>query len=127
MLPMLDIRHDLSLSRAIAREFVGDHHARSLALLLEEFAQETLGGFCVTPALNQNVEHDPMLIDGSPDPMLLTRNTDYDLIQVPFVSGCRETTADLVRKVLAELSCPLPDRLVADLDAPGGEHLLDKA
>ncbi len=66
-----------------------------------------------------------MLIDGSPVPILFPRDTDYDLIQVPLVSGCRKTTADFVRKVLAELPCPLSHGLMADLDASGGEHLFD--
>jgi hypothetical protein len=35
MLPMLDTRDDPSLSRAVAGELTGDHHARCDALLLE--------------------------------------------------------------------------------------------
>ena len=46
---------------------------------------------------------------------------------MPLVAGCRKTAADPVRKALAELQRPLPDRLMADQDAPGGEHLLDHA
>jgi hypothetical protein len=39
MLSMFDTRHDLSLGRAVAREFVGYHHTRRDALLLEQLAQ----------------------------------------------------------------------------------------
>src|ERR687890_1972451 len=68
-----------------------------------------------------------MLIDGSPEPVLSACNADRDLVQMPLVSGCRQTPADLGGKALAELQRPLPHCLVADQDAAGGEHLLDHA
>ena len=46
-------------------------------------------------------------------------------VEVPLVTGCRKTAADLVGKALTELQRPLPHRLMADQDAAGGEHLLD--
>lgn len=49
---MLDAGHDLSLGCAIAGQLVRDHHAWSGALLLEQLAEQPLGGLCVTPALN---------------------------------------------------------------------------
>src|SRR5215213_7076186 len=125
MLPMLDTRYDLSFGRAVAREFVGDHHARSDALLPEQLAQQPVGCFCIAAALNQNVEHNPMLVHHSPEPMLSACNADYHLVEVPLVTGCWKTAADLVRKPLTELQRPLPDSLMADQDAAGRQHLLD--
>jgi hypothetical protein len=61
------------------------------------------------------------------EPMLPARDADHDLIQVPFVSGSWGTPADLVGKALTKLQRPLPDGFVANLDASGGEHLLDHA
>jgi hypothetical protein len=46
---------------------------------------------------------------------------------MPLVSGCRKTSADLGGEILAELQGPLPHRLMTDLDASGGQHLLDHA
>src|SRR3954453_20303720 len=43
------------------------------------------------------------------------------------VAGCRQTPADPVSEVLAELERPLPYGLVADDDAACGQHLLDHA
>src|ERR687897_627592 len=79
MLPMFDTRHDLSLSRAIAGQFVCDQHARGHALLLEKLAQQALGGFRIAATLNQNVDHAPMLIDSAPEPMLPTCDADHNL------------------------------------------------
>jgi hypothetical protein len=57
--------------------------------------------------------------------MLSARDADHDLVEVPFVSGCGKSAADLAGKALAELQGPLPHRFMTDLDASGGQHLLD--
>jgi len=50
----------------------------------------------------------------------------------PLVAGSRQPPADDVGEILAEITafgvalraeCPLPDRLMADLDVPEREHL----
>src|SRR4029078_11059768 len=46
---------------------------------------------------------------------------------MPFFPGCRKAPADLGSKILAKLQRPLPHGLMADQDAPGGEHLLNHA
>ena len=84
-----------SFRGGVAGELVGDHHARCDALLLEQLAQQPLGGFCIATTLHQNIEHDSVLVDGSPEPVLPTCDTDRDLVEVPFVSGGRKTAADL--------------------------------
>ena len=80
MLPMLDAGHDRPLCGSIAGEFVRDHHARCHALLLEQLAQQALGGFRIAAALNQDVEHDAMLVDGAPEPMLPACDADRNLV-----------------------------------------------
>src|SRR3712207_3906643 len=56
--------------------------------------------------------------------MLLASNLEHDLIEMPFVAGPGQPPTDDVSELLAELEGPLPDRLVADLDAAEGQHLL---
>src|SRR3954452_19143359 len=116
MLPMLDARHDLPLCRTVTTELVGDHDARRPALPLQQLAQQALGGPFVPPALDQHVEHDAVLVDRAPQPVLLASNFDSNLIQMPFVSARRQPTPDPVGEVLAELELPLPYGLVADDD-----------
>jgi len=67
-----------------------------------------------------------VLIDGAPEPMLLARGTDHHLVQVPHVSRCRKTAAELISKVLAKLQRSLARRLMADQDAAGGQHFLHR-
>ena len=75
-------------------------------------------------ALNQDIEHDPVLVDSTPSPMLPTGDADRDLIEMHLVPGCRKI-ADLIGEVLPELQRPLPDRLMTDQDPSGRQHLLD--
>src|SRR3954453_21201624 len=73
----------------------------------EQLAQQALRCFCVAAALNQDVEHNPMLVHGTPEPMLLTGDADDNLVEMPFVSRSRKAPADLVGIILAELQRPL--------------------
>src|SRR3954469_5662466 len=127
MLPMLDARHDLPLCRTVAGKLVGDHDARRPALPLQQLAEQAFGGPFVPPALDQYVEHEAVLVDRAPEPMLYPGDFDDDFIEMPFVSGTGQPAPDLVGDVLAELERPLPHTLVADDDAAGRQHLLDHA
>src|SRR3954465_15134536 len=69
--PMFDRGHHLVFRGAVARQLVRDHHTRHAGLPLQQLAKQALGGLLVAPALDQNVEHDPILVDGPPEPMLL--------------------------------------------------------
>ena len=111
MLAVLHTRHHSLLRGGIAGQLVRDHHARCPALTLQQFAQQALGRLRVAPALNQDVEHDSMLVHGTPEPMLFTSDADHNVIEMPFVARSRTTPADLVGKILAELHRPLPYRL----------------
>src|SRR3954471_1622923 len=88
--PMLNRGHDLTLGGAVAGQLVRDQDTRGPALLLQQLAEQTLGGLFVPPALNQNVEHDPILVDRPPEPMLLASDPQAHFVQVPFVSRTGE-------------------------------------
>ena len=120
-----DPGHQFPLRRGIARQLVGDQHPRRLALLPQQPAQEALGCLLVAPALHQHVEHDAVLIDRPPQPVLLTGDGDHHLVEVPLIAATGQPAADLVGEGLAELPGPLPYRLMADKNAAGGQHFLD--
>ena len=58
-LSMLDIGQQASLRHAIASQFVGDDHARHILQALQQTFEEPLGGFSITPLLDQNIEATP--------------------------------------------------------------------
>jgi hypothetical protein len=61
------------------------------------------------PALDQNVQHDAVLIHSAPEIMLLAGDLENDLIEMPLVAGPGQPPADDVGELLAELERPLPE------------------
>jgi hypothetical protein len=80
VLPVLNAWHNLLPRRSIAGKLVGDHDARRPALPLQQLAQQPLGCALITPALDQDVEHDAVLVDRAPEPMLYPGDFDDDVI-----------------------------------------------
>src|SRR5436190_10469967 len=119
VLPMLDPGHDLPLGSGVAPQLVGDEHTRGSTLLLEKLAEQALGGLLVAPTLDQNIENEAVLVDGTPEPMLLPGDADDDLIEVPFVATPRRSPTYAVGEFPAKFEAPLPDRLVRHRDAAG--------
>src|SRR6202045_1200021 len=78
VLPMLDPGHDLPLGSGVALQLVRDEHTRGSTLLLEELAEQALGGLLVAPALDENIENEAVLVDGTPEPMLFPGEADDD-------------------------------------------------
>src|SRR3954471_3355240 len=124
---MLDRGHHLVFRGTVARQLVRDHHTRGPHLPLQKLAQQALGGPLVPPALDQNVEHDPILVDRPPEPVLLAADHQAHFVQVPLVSRVWQLAADLVGKALAELARPLPHGFMAHVDAAGRQHLFHHA
>src|SRR4051812_49353934 len=107
--PMLDPGHDLPLGRGVALQLVGDKHTRCATVLLEELAEQTFGGLLVAPALDQNIENEPILVDGTPEPMLPPGDADDDLIEVPFVATARRSLTNAVGEFPAEFKAPIAE------------------
>ena len=124
VLAVLDPRHDLSLRCAIALQLVGDQHPRRAALLLQELSHQALGCLLVTPALDQNVEDDAMLIDRPPKPIFLTLDRDHQFIKVPLVTSFGPSTTQGFRKQPTELQRPLPYSFMTDHDTTGCQHFI---
>jgi hypothetical protein len=83
VLTMLDPGHDLPLGSGVALQLVSDEHTRGATLLLEELAEQAFGGLLIAPALDENIENEAVLVDGTPEPMLLAGEADDDLASRP--------------------------------------------
>src|SRR4051812_28568262 len=103
---MLDRGHHVCLCRGVAGKLIRDHDTRGPALLFQQLAQQALGGLFVPPALDQDVEHDPILVDRPPEPMLLAPDHQAHLasrageshphaLPEPYVTLSRHTAPDV--------------------------------
>src|SRR4051812_39497587 len=110
---MLDRGHHLTLRGAVTGQLVRDQDTRGPALLFQQLAEQALGGLFVPPALDENVEHEAILVDGPPEPVLRSADHQAHFVEVPLVSRVWQLAADLVGEVLAELAPPLAHGLTA--------------
>ena len=76
-----------AVGRAITAQLIGAQHARCETLFIKQLAHQTLGSTCVTPRLNQNVQHGTMLVDGARQPGLPPVAFDEHFVQMPFVAS----------------------------------------
>ena len=75
----------MALSDAIVPQLVGHEHARHILQTLQQSLEKALRGVGIAPRLNENVEHDAILVDGAPEIVLHALDPDEDFIHVPLV------------------------------------------
>lgn len=127
MLTMFDPRQDLALGGPVALEFVGDDHPWHVPHTLEKLAEELLCSLLISPALHQDIQHVPLLIDCPPQIMMLAFDRQKHLIEVPFIAGPGAAATELIGILLAELATPLADGLIGYHYAPLEQELFDIA
>ena len=102
----------LALGNAVASQLIGHDHARDILKALQQPSKEALRGFGVSPWLNQNVEHNAVLIHGTPKILLLAVDSDEEFVQIP---GITEASLFLLKTsgiVGSEFPAPLADGFV---------------
>src|SRR3954465_2605554 len=103
---VLDRSHHFRLRGAVAGQLVRDHDTRGPHLPLQQLAKQTLGGLLVAPALDQDVEHEAILVDRPPEPVLLAadhqahlasraRESHPHALPEPYVTLSRHTAPDV--------------------------------
>jgi hypothetical protein len=93
MLSMLDLAQKFLLCCPIARQFIRDQHAWEVLTAFQQFTKELLRCRFSPSALNQNVQHMPILVDRSPKIVQPAIDFEEHLIKMPFVSGRSATSA----------------------------------
>jgi hypothetical protein len=124
-LPMLNLGKQLALSDAVAAQLVGHDDAWLILQTRQQSLEKALCGFGVTARLNQDVEHDPILVDGAPKVVLNTLDPDENLIQVPFIAWPRPAAAHTIGERRGKFLAPAPDRLVGHNDAAFSQNQLN--
>jgi hypothetical protein len=77
----------LALSNAVAAQLVGHNYPRLIVQTLQQPFEEALRRLDIAPGLNEDVEHNAILIDGAPEIMLHALDADEDFVHVPLVAG----------------------------------------
>jgi hypothetical protein len=92
---------------------------------LQQPLEEALSGVAIAPRLNENVEHDAILIDGSPKIVLHALDSDENFIHVPLVPWPWSAASQAVGETRAEFLAPASHRLVGNNDAALSQYQLN--
>src|SRR6476469_5573924 len=95
-LSVLDAGKQLTLSDTIAPQLVSHDHSREVLQTLQKPPEEALGGVGIAPGLNEDVQHNAILIDGAPEVMLHALDPDEDFVHVPLIAWPRPAAAQAV-------------------------------
>jgi hypothetical protein len=90
---VLDTRHDLSLGRAVTPEPIRDDQSGYIPRALQQLPEELLSCSFISAALDQDVGHLTLLVDGTPEVMSTPVDLEEHFIEVPSVTGSRTPTA----------------------------------
>ena len=111
-----DVEHgNLTQRRPIAPQLVGMDHLRHV-VFPQEADKKGLGRLGVSVFLKQNVQHVPVFVDRSPQPMLDPADLDADLVQMPSRTPAGFSMAQFLGQEWGELDVPLTEGLVTDLN-----------
>ena len=110
---VINTRHHHPFCRSVAAELVSNDDARHASSRSQELAKEEHGCEAITLSLDQNVENNAMLIDGSPKVVSDAVDFEKDLVQMPLVTRAGTPSPQAISELLAELVAPAPDCFVA--------------
>jgi hypothetical protein len=91
---------------------------------LKQSPAEALRGFAVSPLLNQDVPHDAVLLDGTPQMVLDAWDANEHLVHMPTITRLRSSSHS-VGEGGREFLAPPPDCLVRDDHAALGRQQFD--
>ena len=98
-LPMFNFRKQLAFCHTVAPWFVGDEDTWHILQALQQPLEEALRCPGIAAALHQNVEHDAILVNGTPEIMQYSLDTNEHLIEVPLVTRPRAPRRSLSAKL----------------------------
>ncbi len=83
----------------------------------EQADQKRSRGFRITVALQQDIEHEPMLVHGPPQTVMDTADGSTDFVHVPAGTGSKFPVTRHLGQERREFGVQLLERVVADLNA----------
>ena len=121
---MNNARHHHSFRCSVAAQLVSNNDARSSSRGPQQLAKEPDGSKAISPGLYENVEHDTILIDSSPEIVSDAVDLEEHFIQMPLITGSSTSSSEAIGILFAEFVAPTPDRLVADEHSAGRHQFL---
>src|ERR1700688_387444 len=83
---LFHVQPEIPVCCRAALELVGDQYARRATVLPEQLEHESPGCVPVAPALHQHVEHRPVPVHRTPQPVLPAVDGDHHFLEMPLVA-----------------------------------------
>jgi len=96
-------------------------------LALQESLKKALCRTLITTRLNQDVDHISVLIDCSPQVVLLAVDSHEDFIQMPDIAEATLSSLEFPRIGRTELLAPMSNRFIGDDDSALSKKIFDVA
>jgi len=122
---MLYFWKQLAPRHTVALKFIGHDHARHVIKALQQPSEKPFGRLAISPRLNKDVQHDTVLIHGTPKIMLHALDPDEHLVHVPLVPGSWSAASQAVCEGLAKLLAPPTNGLIRDDNATFSQKQLN--
>jgi hypothetical protein len=107
---MLNPGQESAVRHAVASLFIGHDHTGHISKTLQQPSKETFGCFGIPSWLNENVEHDTILVHGTPKTVLHALDSQEDLIKVPTCHRAADDGGAGGRRSSARTSCTSDER-----------------
>jgi hypothetical protein len=114
---VFDIGKQIAPRHAVAPQLIGHDHPRRILQTIQKAPEEALGRATIAPILNKNIEDNTMLIDGTPEIVLYSLDSDKNFVHVPLVSRLGPAAAQAISENPAEFFAPSPHCLIGDDNA----------
>jgi hypothetical protein len=114
----------LSESRAVGAQLVGDQQLRCKALFLKQLAHQPECRLRIAPTLNEHVEDLALVVDGAPQIHPFPGDPDDHFVEVPLRARAWAALPQLARDQRAEFQHPAPHRFIGDFEPTLGEQFL---
>ena len=114
VLSMSNAGHHNPFCGRIAAQLIRHDHAWLASCRPQQLTKEPQRRKPITLWLDKDINHNPVLIDRSPEIMSNPVDLEKDFIHMPFVASPRTPCSQASGKLSAELVAPAPDRFVAE-------------
>ena len=111
------------MGNPVTAQLVGHYLPRLTPMTPSQPTKKSLGSLGVAPLLEKDIDDIPILIDGTPQAVLLAPDLDEDLIDIKRVAETSMLAAQAPSKLRPKLDVPKADRLAADDNAPFGQQV----
>ena len=125
VLAVFHARQELALGGAVALALIRDDHSWEVPTPLEQLAEERLRSGLIAMALDQDIQHVPVLINGPPEVVPFAVDGEEDFLQMPLIARSRTPASQLIGIGPPKLPAPMAYGFIGQHDPVCGHQFFN--